>query len=142
MVAVRNLQKIQQKNDSMICLGLDLDPKKMPSEYTGSIKGMFDFAHRIIDATADQVCAYKPNMAFYESLGADGWSLLKLIAERIPEDIPVIIDGKRGDIGNTAKAYARSLFGHFGAHAVTLSPYLGRESVLPFLEWKDRLLWQ
>ena len=138
MVAVRNLQKIQQKNGSMICLGLDLDPKKMPSECTGSVKGMFDFAHRIIDATADQVCAYKPNMAFYESLGADGWSLLKLIVERIPEEIPVILDGKRGDIGNTASHYAKCLFDVLNADWVTLSPYMGYDSMRPFLEHKDK----
>jgi len=138
MSALNNLQKTQQKNRSMICLGLDLDPKKMPSEYAGSIKGMFDFAHRIIDATADLVCAYKPNLAFYEALGAEGLSLLRLIRDRIPEDVPVIMDGKRGDIGNTAQYYAESLFDKLRADWVTLSPYMGYDSLRPFLEYKEK----
>jgi orotidine-5'-phosphate decarboxylase len=138
MSALKNLQKIQQKNRSMICLGLDLDPKKMPQEYANSMKGMFDFAHRIIDATADQVCAYKPNLAFYEAMGPEGLSLLKLIRERIPEEIPVIMDGKRGDIGNTAGYYADAMYGRFGADWVTLSPYMGYDSLRPFLEHKDK----
>jgi len=138
MIAFRKLQNIQQKNKSMICLGLDLDPKRMPSDHTGSPKAMFDFAHRIIDATSDVVCAYKPNMAFYESLSSDGWSLLRLIVERIPDDIPVIIDGKRGDIGNTASHYAKCMFDQLGADWVTLNPYMGYDSMRPFLEYKDR----
>ncbi len=138
MSAVRNLQKIQQKNRSMICLGLDLDPKKMPSEFTNSAKGLFDFAHRIIDATSDLVCCYKPNMAFYESLGPDGLSLLKVIRDRIPEEIPVIMDGKRGDIGNTAQYYAESMFDRYRADWVTLSPYMGYDSLRPFLEYKEK----
>jgi orotidine-5'-phosphate decarboxylase len=138
MSVIRNLQKIQQKNRSIICLGLDLDRKRMPTEHAGSIKAMFDYAHRIIDATSDLVCAYKPNLAFYECLGPEGLSLLRLIRERIPEEIPVIIDGKRGDIGNTASYYAESLFGHFKADWVTLSPYMGYDSLRPFLEYKEK----
>jgi orotidine-5'-phosphate decarboxylase len=138
MSALNNLQKIQQKNRTLICLGLDLDPKKMPSEFAGSIKGMFDFAHRIIDATSDLVCAYKPNLAFYEALGAEGLSLLKLIRDRIPEEVPVIMDGKRGDIGNTAQYYAESLFDKLRADWVTLSPYMGFDSLRPFLEYKEK----
>lgn len=138
MSVVKNLQKIQQKNRSLICLGLDLDRKRLPTEHAGSIKGMFDFAHRVIDATSDLVCAYKPNMAFYECLGPEGLSLLRLIRDRIPEEIPVILDGKRGDIGNTATYYAESLFGHFRADWVTLSPYMGYDSLRPFLEYKEK----
>jgi len=138
MVAVRDLKKIQQKNNSIICLGLDLDPKRMPAEYSTSTKAMFDFVHRVVDATADLVCAYKPNLAFYESLGAEGWSLLKLLVERIPDEIPVILDGKRGDIGNTAAHYARSLFEILGADWVTLNPYMGYDSMRPFLEYKNK----
>ncbi|PWB74553.1 orotidine-5'-phosphate decarboxylase [candidate division GN15 bacterium] len=138
MSALNNLQTAQQKNRSMICLGLDLDAKKMPSEYAGSIKGMFDFAHRIIDATSDLVCAYKPNLAFYEALGAEGLSLLRLIRDRIPEEVAVIMDGKRGDIGNTAQYYAESLFEKLRADWVTLSPYMGFDSLRPFLEYKEK----
>jgi len=138
MIAVKELRNIQQKNRSMICLGLDLDPKKMPSDFASTTKGMYDFAHRIIDATSDLVCAYKPNLAFYESLGAEGWSLLKLIVERVPEGIPIILDGKRGDIGNTASHYAKNLFDQLKADWVTLNPYMGYDSMRPFLEHKDK----
>jgi orotidine-5'-phosphate decarboxylase len=138
MSAIDNLQKIQQKNRSLICLGLDLDPRKMPSDHGGSVKGMFDFTHRIIDATSDLVCAYKPNLAFFESLGAEGLSLLKLIRERIPEEIPVIFDGKRGDIGNTSQFYAEALFDRFRADWVTVNPYMGYDSLKPFLDYTDK----
>lgn len=138
MSAVKDLQKIQQKNGSIICLGLDIDRKKMPQDLSGSVKGMFDFAHRIIDATSDLVCAYKPNLAFYESCGPDGWSLLKQIIGRIPDEVPVIIDAKRGDIGNTASHYAEAVFDRLGGHWVTLNPYMGYDSMRPFLEHKDK----
>ncbi|MCB2231132.1 orotidine-5'-phosphate decarboxylase [bacterium] len=138
MTAVRKLQKCQQDNKSMICLGLDLDPKRMPSSHSSTVKGMFDFAHKVIDATSDLVCAYKPNLAFYESLGAEGISLLKLITERIPEHIPIILDGKRGDIGNTASHYATFLFEKLRGDWVTLNPYMGYDSMRPFLEHKDK----
>jgi orotidine-5'-phosphate decarboxylase len=110
----------------------------MPPNYSKTGKGMFDFAVRIIDATADLVCAYKPNLAFYESLGAEGISLLKQILARIPRETPVILDGKRGDIGNTAAHYADALFSRLKADWVTLNPYMGYDSLRPFLEHKDR----
>ena len=138
MKAVKDLIKIQQQNRSMICLGIDLDPKKLPQGYGDSFKGMFEFAHRIIDATVDQVCAYKPNMGFFESMGPEGYSLLRLIVERIPEDIPVILDGKRGDISNTAQHYAQALFDKYHATWVTINPYMGYDSMRPFLEYKDK----
>lgn len=138
MSVVRKLQKAQQKNQSLICLGLDLDRKKMPSEYASSYKAMFDFTRRVIEATADLVCAYKPNMAFFEAMGAEGLSLLRLIRDRIPEDIPVILDGKRGDIGNTANYYAEAMYDRFNADWVTLSPYMGYDSLRPFLEYKEK----
>ncbi|TET94372.1 MAG: orotidine-5'-phosphate decarboxylase [Candidatus Zixiibacteriota bacterium] len=138
MSALKDLQKIQSETKSIICLGLDLDPKRMPPDYAKNVKGMFDFAVRIIDATADLICAYKPNLAFYESLGADGISLLKQIVTRIPREILVILDGKRGDIGNTAAHYADALFSKLKADWVTLNPYMGYDSLRPFLEHKDK----
>ncbi|MDH4156095.1 MAG: orotidine-5'-phosphate decarboxylase [candidate division Zixibacteria bacterium] len=138
MSAVKKLLNAQDKNKSMMCLGLDLDPKRMPPDYAKSIKGMYEFAHRIIEATADSVCAYKPNIAFYESCGPDGLSLLRHLVERIPDDIPVIIDGKRGDIGNTASHYAHSLFDRLRADWVTLNPYMGYDSMRPFLEYEGK----
>jgi orotidine-5'-phosphate decarboxylase len=138
MSALKDLQKIQLEKKSIICLGLDLDPKRMPPDCTKTVKGMFDFAARVIDATTDLVCAYKPNLAFYESLGVDGISLLKQIVTRIPREIPVILDGKRGDIGNTAAHYADALFSKLKADWVTLNPYMGYDSLRPFLEHKDK----
>ncbi|MEW5796273.1 MAG: orotidine-5'-phosphate decarboxylase [Candidatus Zixiibacteriota bacterium] len=138
MFALEKLQKAQQANRSFICLGLDLDPKKMPQDFGNSTRGMFEFARRIVEATADQVCAYKPNLAFYEALGADGWSLLNLLVQRIPERIPIILDGKRNDIGNTAAQYASALYDRFRADWVTVNPYMGYDSMRPFMERKDK----
>jgi len=138
MSALKDLQKIQAENKSIICLGLDLDPRRMPGEYAKTVKGMFEFAVRIIDATKDLVCAYKPNLAFYESIGAEGWSLLRLLVGRIPDSIPVIADCKRGDIGNTAAHYADAMFKQLKASWVTLNPYMGYDSLRPFIEHKDK----
>ncbi len=138
MSAVEKLRNKQEKNKSLICLGLDLDPKRMPADYAKSIKGMYEFTMRIVEATSDLVCAYKPNMAFFENRGPEGLSLLRSIIERMPEDMPVIIDGKRGDIGNTASFYAEALYDKLKADWVTLNPYMGYDSMRPFLEYKDK----
>jgi len=121
-----------RRNRSLLCVGLDPDPAKLP------VKDVFEFNKSIIDATADLVCAYKPNLAFYEALGVRGLQALKKTVAYIPDNIPVIGDAKRGDIGNTAIAYARALFGYYKFDAVTLNPYLGYDSVEPFLDYKDR----
>ena len=99
------LTKAIQKNKSLLCVGLDPDPERMPNEV-----GVFEFNQAIVDATADLVCAYKLNFAFYEVLEGEGLTALKQTVAYIPDDIPVIGDAKRGDIGNTAKAYAKSIF--------------------------------
>ncbi|NOY89061.1 MAG: orotidine-5'-phosphate decarboxylase [FCB group bacterium] len=138
MRAVEKLKNIQEKNKSIICLGLDLDAKKMPLEYTKSTKTMYEFVKKILNATSDLVCAYKPNLAFYEEKGPEGISLLRSVIEKIPRDITVILDGKRGDIGNTASFYAKSSFEKLKADWVTLNPYMGYDSMRPFLEYKDK----
>jgi orotidine-5'-phosphate decarboxylase len=120
------------RNKSLLCIGLDPDPALMPKA------DLFDFNKAIIDATADLVCAYKPNLAFYEALGIDGIKVLQKTVEYIPDFVPVIGDGKRGDIGNTAKAYAKALFETFGFDAATINPYLGYDSIKPFLEYQDK----
>ncbi|OGO32217.1 MAG: orotidine 5'-phosphate decarboxylase [Chloroflexi bacterium RBG_16_56_11] len=133
---MRFLEKLAQaidKNRSLLCVGLDPDPGLMPPGL-----GVFEFNRAIIDATADLVCAYKPNIAFYEALGRDGWDTLKLTRDYIAADIPVIVDAKRGDIGNTARAYARGLFDYFRFDATTASPYLGLDSLEPFIAYHDR----
>jgi orotidine-5'-phosphate decarboxylase len=127
------LARASRKNRSLLCIGLDPDPALMPEGL-----GIFYFNRAIIEATYDLVCAYKPNIAFYEAFGPDGLAALKMTRECIPADIPIIIDAKRGDIGNTARAYARALFDEFGFDAATVSPYLGLDSLEPFIERRDK----
>ena len=138
MSAVKKLIASMEKHNSLICLGLDLDPKRMPSGSGETTAGMAQFAMRIIQATADVVAAYKPNMAFFEALGPEGLSLLRLVRSRIPEDTVVIMDGKRGDIGNSSEFYAKAQFVACGADWVTVSPYMGYDSVQPFLNYEDK----
>jgi orotidine-5'-phosphate decarboxylase len=121
-----------RRNKSLLCVGLDPDPESMPK------MGVLEFNKAIIDATADLVCAYKPNLAFYEASGVEGLKVLQKTIEHIPDNIPVIGDGKRGDIGNTARAYAKALFVTFGFDAATVSPYLGFDSVEPFIGYKEK----
>ena len=121
-----------RKNDSLVCVGLDPDPALMPME------DVAEFNAAIVEATADLVCCYKPNIAFYEALGIPGLEALKRTLECIPPEIPVICDAKRGDIGNTARAYAKAIFGWWGFDAATVNPYPGHDSVEPFLEYDDR----
>ncbi len=129
---VDKLRRTSEANQSLLCVGLDPDLRLMP------IDDIFEFNRSIIDATHDLVCCYKPNMAFYEAFGPPGLEVLRRTLEHIPDDIPVIGDAKRGDIGNTAKAYAASLFEYYGFDAVTANPYLGGDSLAPFLAYADK----
>lgn len=129
---VQKLRQAMQNHNSLLCVGLDPEPARMP------ISDTFEFNRAIIDATADLVCAYKPNIAFYEAQGIEGLRALERTIAHIPSDIPVIGDAKRGDIGNTALAYARALFEVLGFDAVTVNPYLGRDSLEPFLAYAER----
>jgi orotidine-5'-phosphate decarboxylase len=117
-----------------LCLGLDLDPERVPERYRDLPDPLGSLGADIVEATVDVVAAYKPNAAFFEQQGAPGWSSLESLVARIGTRAFVIVDAKRGDIGNTSARYARALFGHMGAHALTLAPYMGRDSVEPFLE--------
>jgi orotidine-5'-phosphate decarboxylase len=135
VIFTEKLAQAVRKNRSLLCVGLDPDPALMPPGIS-----VFDFNKAIIDATADLVCAYKPNLAFYEAMGSRGPDILHKTREYISKDIPVIGDAKRGDIGNTAQAYARSLFDYFNFDAVTASPYLGRDSLEPFIKYSDRFV--
>ena len=127
------LRQAGRKNNSLVCLGLDPDPELMPAV------SVLEFNKAIIEATADLVCAYKPNLAFYEALGIEGLTILQKTMEYIPESIPVIGDAKRGDIGNTSRAYAKALFEVFGFDAATVSPYLGYDSLEPFLSYVNKM---
>jgi len=130
--------KAAQKNNSLLCIGLDSDLNKIPKFLAKSRDALFEFNKKIIDATSDLVCAYKPNMAFYEVQGSSGLDSLKKTIRQIPKNIPVILDAKRGDIGNTNKMYAKEIFEYFEADATTLSPYLGEDSISSFAEYKDK----
>jgi len=126
------LLNTSRQNRSLLCIGLDPDPELMPGV------DVLEFNKAIIDATRDLVCAYKPNLAFYEALGTTGIAILEKTVRYIPGDIPVIGDAKRGDIGNTARAYARALFSVLGFDAATVNPYLGFDSVEPFISYQDK----
>ncbi len=121
-----------RKNSSLLCIGLDPDPERMPPGVS-----VLEFNRAIIDATADLACAYKLNFAFYEALGEEGLSVLKRSRAHIPDGVLAIGDAKRGDIGNTARAYAGAIFDYFGFDATTVNPYLGFDSVEPFLRYRE-----
>jgi orotidine-5'-phosphate decarboxylase len=129
---INKLLDTSRKNKSLLCIGLDPNPELMPSI------NITDFNKAIINATYDLACAYKLNLAFYEAQGIQGLVALEKTINFIPSSIPIIGDAKRGDIGNTAKAYARALFQTFNFDAVTVSPYLGMDSVEPFIEYRDK----
>ncbi len=132
------LSNASKKNNSLLCVGLDTDIDEIPSPLRKENDPIFDFNKRVIDATKDLVIAYKPNLAFYEAAGPEGMKSLMKTIEYIPTTIPIIADAKRGDIGNTARAYARAVFDVFGFDAVTVNPYMGVDSVKPFLNYEDR----
>lgn len=130
----RNKLTTAAKNaDSLICVGLDTDVERLPEHLGGDFEAALLFNEAIIESTADLVCAYKPNSAFYEAMGADGIRILKKTCEAIPEHIPVILDVKRGDISNTAAKYADYAYDYLGADAVTVNPYMGYDAIKPFI---------
>ena len=125
-------------NNSRICVGLDTDRTRLPESAAGETDPIYSFNCAVIDATIDLVCCYKPNTAFYEAEGLAGLKALEGTIRYIDGRVPVILDAKRGDIGNTARNYARAAFEWLGADAVTVNPYLGFDSVEPFLEYPDK----
>lgn len=135
-------QKLQKKNkeNKYICVGLDTDIEKIPSHLKQIKDPVLEFNRRIIESTCEFAAAYKINFAFYEKLGAAGFDILKETVEIIPKDILIIGDAKRGDIGNTSKYYAESIFEYFGFDSVTVNPYMGLDSVRPFLEYDNKLI--
>jgi len=137
----QKLAQAIERNGSLLCVGLDPDPDRLPASLRTrqtAAGEVATFQRAIIEATSDLVCAYKPNLAFYEAMGEAGAEALRATLAAIPGDIPVIGDAKRGDVGHTSRAYARALFDGWGFDAVTVSPYLGGDSVEPFLEREDR----
>lgn len=134
------VENIRRKG-SFLCVGLDPDIKKIPQHLLTEENPLLAFNKAIIDATAQYAVAYKPNLAFYESLGVEGWIALeetvKYIKEKYPDQF-IIADAKRGDIGNTSQLYARSFFEHLDVDAITVAPYMGEDSVTPFLGYEGK----
>lgn len=134
------LESVVAQKQSLLCVGLDPLPEHVPDRYrTGTvIESILAWNRAVIESTQDLVCCYKPNIAFYEALGVPGMQLLKATLALIPPQIPVILDAKRSDMGNTQIAYARACFEELGVDAVTISPYLGRDSADPFLRYEGK----
>ena len=133
-----NLIRLIHKKKSFLCVGLDPDLSKIPSYILEMEDPIFEFNKRIIDATQDLCVAYKPNIAFYECLGAKGWESLKKTVDYISDDAFLIADAKRGDIGNTSLKYADTFFNTYNFDAITVAPYMGEDSVTPFLSLENK----
>jgi orotidine-5'-phosphate decarboxylase len=136
---IARLYAAAERNNSLVCVGLDPELERIPAHIRALPQAIFEFNRRIVDATADYACCYKPQFAHYAALGAEDQLLatIRYIHEQHP-GLPVILDSKRGDIGSTAAKYAQESFERYGADAVTVNPYLGSDSVEPYLKWRDR----
>ena len=128
----QRLREVSERNNSLLCVGLDPDP----AELNG--RDIAEFGIAIIDATIDLVCAYKPNLAFYEAHGSAGYAALERIVDHVNGRVPVLGDAKRNDIGNSVRFYAKGLFETMGFDAITVNPFLGRDSLQPFLDYEDK----
>ena len=139
MTFIESLVAAWQRNDSLVCVGLDPEPARFPQKFASDSDAVFHFCRDIVDATADLVCCFKPQIAHFAALGAeDALQRLIMHIHTHQPGVPVILDAKRGDIGSTAQHYASEAFDRYGADAVTVNPYLGRDSVQPFLDRDDK----
>jgi len=137
----KQLTQLILKKKSFLCIGLDTDPSRIPSHLLKSSDPVFEFNKQIIDATLDLAVAYKPNIAFYESLGSKGWKSLERTIQYLNtfgDQVFTIADAKRGDIGNTSKKYAEAFYTQLGFDSITLAPYMGEDSIVPFLNYPDK----
>jgi len=147
------LEAAAHSNNTLLCVGLDPTPEACPARFLAAAnvqqeepesstertcQALLAWNKAVIESTSDLVCCYKPNIAFYEALGQPGMTLLRATIAAVPQHIPVLLDAKRGDIGSTAAAYARACFDDLGADAVTLSPYLGEDSISPFAAYEGK----
>lgn len=139
MTFIAKLSQAWSTNNSLLCVGLDPDLARLPAALQQQKDGIATFCKAIVDATADLACSFKPQIAYFAALGAEDQleQVCTYIKQKYPA-IPIILDAKRGDIGATAHQYAREAFDRYGADAVTVNPYMGFDSVEPYLEWKDR----
>ncbi|MYN01598.1 orotidine-5'-phosphate decarboxylase [Pseudoduganella sp. DS3] len=139
MTFIEKLSAAWAANDSLLCVGLDPDMARLPAQFQNNPQGIYQFCTEIIDATADLACSFKPQIAYFAALGAeDQLEKICAYAKANYPHIPMILDAKRGDIGATAKQYAREAFDRYQADAVTVNPYMGSDSVEPYMEWSDR----
>ncbi|HCL31847.1 MAG TPA: orotidine-5'-phosphate decarboxylase [Candidatus Latescibacteria bacterium] len=127
-----------ERHESLVCVGLDPVPERLPAGISRDAEGIAKFNHRLIEATADIACCFKPNFPFYGALGAPGFEALKKTIDAVPDDVPVLLDCKVGDIGSTADRWAHMVFVELGADAVVVNPYMGTDALTPFLEYEDR----
>lgn len=137
----QRLAEAATAKQSLLCVGLDPLPERLPAGLPPDATGVRDFCTTIVDATLPHAIAYKPNLAFFEALGGAGWDALAAVVQHIGARAVVIADAKRGDIGHTATQYARAVFDQLGCDAVTLSPYMGQDSLTPFLQYPGKLLY-
>ncbi len=139
MTFIDMLHDAQQRNGSMLCVGLDPEPTRFPARLKGDANKIYDFCARIVDATADLTIAFKPQIAYFAAHRAEG-QLERLMEHmrRVAPHVPIILDAKRGDIGSTAEQYAKEAFERYGADAVTLSPFMGFDSVQPYLKFEGK----
>jgi orotidine-5'-phosphate decarboxylase len=138
MTFLQKLRHIQRKNNSLLCIGLDTDVSQVPESLYAWGDPQYEFNRRIIDATKDLVCAYKLNVAFYESVGEHGWYTVHQTLARIPEEIVTIGDGKRGDIPNSAQRQAHLLCEDWEFSGTTVNPYMGKDAIEPFMKRRDQ----
>jgi len=137
-VNIKAIRKEIKTKNSYLCVGLDTDINRLPEGFTKDYRGVIAFNKEIINATHDYAISYKVNTAFYEQLGSNGWKALEKTREMLPDNVLSIADAKRGDIGNTSKMYAKAFFETLGFDAVTVAPYMGIDSVQPFLEFDNK----
>jgi orotidine-5'-phosphate decarboxylase len=148
MTFLAKLNEAVERTNSLVCVGLDPDPALMPlingrGAHDLRAEDVIEFNRKIIDATSDLVCCFKPNVAFFEAFGSIGHEILRGTLAAVPQDVPVIADAKRGDIGNSSAAYARAIFDELGCDAMTVNGYGGKDAVEPFLEYTDKgvIIW-
>jgi orotidine-5'-phosphate decarboxylase len=136
---INKLNAAWTANDSLLCVGLDPDMTRLPAQFQQDPNGIYHFCKEIIDATADLACSFKPQIAYFAALSAERQleDICAYAREHYPH-IPLILESKRGDIGATARQYAREAYDRYGADAVTVNPYMGSDSVEPYMEWADR----
>lgn len=136
---MKKLKSRREATGAILCVGLDPDMSKMPESCRRASQPLYEFCSAIVKSTRTQTCAYKPNLAFFEARGSLGIVELEKLMAEIPSDIPTVLDGKRGDIGNTSRLYAQFLFEHLHGDSATVNPYLGRDALAPFFDFPGRV---